>query len=246
MRVSKPHPQRKVAYLLTCEHASHRIPRGFEYLFVGAKSVLKTHRGWDPGALELAEWLAKAFDWPLIRTDFTRLLVEPNRSERPSQIFSEFSKPLNQETKNTLLETLYWPHRLAIADWIRCQPKRLDHIVHLGIHTFTPVLNGVKRNADIGMLYDPQRAAERRFCSHWQDAYRAEGIAAVRLNYPYRGTSDGLTRLFRQEFGPRYLGIELEVSQRFPLGSSSAWKAVLRQSERALETVLQCDWWSNC
>jgi hypothetical protein len=37
----------------------------------------------------------------------------------------------------------------------------------------------------------------------------------VRRNRPYRGAADGLTTHLRRKLGPRYLGIELEVSQRF-------------------------------
>ena len=37
----------------------------------------------------------------------------------------------------------------------------------------------------------------------------------MRRNYPYRGTSDGLTRYLRKRYADRdYCGIELEVNQK--------------------------------
>lgn len=40
--------------VLTCENADHRIPRAYASLFAGAKDVVLSHQGWDPGALSLA------------------------------------------------------------------------------------------------------------------------------------------------------------------------------------------------
>jgi hypothetical protein len=37
----------------------------------------------------------------------------------------------------------------------------------------------------------------------------------VRFNYPYKGTSDGLTTTLRKKFGPQYVGIEIEINQKF-------------------------------
>jgi Predicted N-formylglutamate amidohydrolase len=84
----------------------------------------------------------------------------------------------------------------------------------LGIHSFTPILNNVVRNADVGILYDPSREAE----CHIADALISEIHARapqlrIRRNYPYRGTSDGLTTELRQKFGEAYAGIEIEINQ---------------------------------
>jgi hypothetical protein len=46
----------------------------------------------------------------------------------------------------------------------------------------------------------------------------------VRRNYPYRGWSDGLTTALRRRFAERaYVGIELEVNQRFPRADGERW-----------------------
>jgi predicted N-formylglutamate amidohydrolase len=58
----------------------------------------------------------------------------------------------------------------------------------------------------------------------------------VRLNYPYHGASDGLTTSLRRTFGPRYLGVEIELNQAL-LGSAPAQRAVARHVGHALARV---------
>ena len=49
----------------------------------------------------------------------------------------------------------------------------------------------------------------------------------VRRNYPYAGWTDGLTTYLRTRFPPqRYVGIEIEINQRFVLGRTPRWDAV--------------------
>lgn len=93
--------------------------------------------------------------------------------------------------------------------------EQRGHCIHVAVHSFTPVLAGKRRNADIGLLYDPASALERRIVTCWQSAIRrVDRGPAVRRNYPYRGTTDGLTTTMRNRFDPdRYAGIELELNQ---------------------------------
>ncbi|MDA0195114.1 MAG: N-formylglutamate amidohydrolase [Bacteroidetes bacterium] len=87
--------------VITCEHAGNKIHKDFKYLFKGQKKVLISHRGWDPGALELAKFLSKKSDSVLFQTSISRLLVEANRSDFHPQLFSEYSNPLDPKVKNT-------------------------------------------------------------------------------------------------------------------------------------------------
>jgi len=102
--------------------------------------------------------------------------------------------------------------------------KRARRVVHVSSHTFTPVRNGIVRRADVALLYDPARAPERRLCRHWQRALQALARRwRVRRNYPYRGSSDGLTRYLRERFAAdEYVGIELEINQKHVRGASPA------------------------
>jgi len=102
------------------------------------------------------------------------------------------------------------------------------------VHSFTPRLRGHTRNADIGLLYDPARPVEQGFCREWAQRMGDEGCFRVRLNYPYRGTSDGFVTALRRELpASGYLGIEIEINQaRLMPGAERL--ALLRLIARAL------------
>jgi predicted N-formylglutamate amidohydrolase len=104
-------------------------------------------------------------------------------------------------------------------------------VVHVSSHSFTPVLDGVVRNADVGLLYDPGRPGEAALCRAWQAqlADREPGLH-VRRNYPYAGKSDGFAAFLRRRFSERdYIGIELEINQRIVQKGGPAWRR-LRQA----------------
>lgn len=204
--------RRGQVWILTCEHGGNEVPPGWAQHFVGAEDVLASHRGWDPGALALLRHLAPLADATFHAT-VTRLLVDLNRSERHPRVFSEFTRGLPSSMRTELLDRYWRPYRDQVADAVAAALVEHETVLHLGVHTFTPVLDGEVRDVDIGVLYDPQRPVERDWCRSWAAALAEGGPLRVRLNRPYRGAADGLTTAFRRRFGPRYLGVELEVNQ---------------------------------
>jgi predicted N-formylglutamate amidohydrolase len=175
--------------------------------------------------LELAQALARHLRVPLFSCEITRLLVEPNRSIGHPRLFSEFSRHLDAAAKQELLQGYYYEHRNRAEAWIEQHMAQGRPVIHLSVHTFTPVLDGQSRTADVGLLYDPRQAAEKVFVRRWQDTlkqHRPDLI--VRRNYPYLGKSDGFTSYLRGRFpGDDYLGIELEVNQRWPSLTGKKW-----------------------
>lgn len=202
------------------------MPPSYRALFRGAGEVLKSHRGWDPGALALAQRFAEAFPAKLFFSTTTRLLVELNRSLHHPKLFSDYTRGLSRDAKQQVIETYYLPHRQAVERYIASEIAAGRSVLHIGVHSFTPQLNGEVRHADIGLLYDPARKKERQFCAAWRTALLAAAPdLRVRKNYPYLGTADGFTTYLRRQFGAAdYAGVELEVNQRYPLQGRSAWR----------------------
>ena len=226
------------ALVLTCEHAGNLVPRPYARLFAGAKGVLRSHEGWDAGALQLARLLARRFDRPLLVTRWTRLLVEANRSLTNPRIWSRFSKDLPAEEKQRVIDRYWRPHRQEVTDAIEAALGQAPCVVHVAVHSFTPVLHGEVRTADVALLYDSRRAREAALARSWGAslARRSPGLR-VRYNYPYRGAADGLaTWLRRQHPAARYLGYELEVNQA--LATSAAWRSAGNALADALAEAL--------
>ena len=116
----------------------------------------------------------------------------------------------------------YRPYRARIEEHIAQKIASGERVIHVSAHSFTRILDGCARTTDIGLLYDPSRSFETRVCCAWQERLTATAPGLrVRRNYPYRGTADGFTSYLRTRFpNKRYAGIELEVSQGFPLASA--------------------------
>lgn len=226
------------ALVLSCEHGGTRIPARYRALFADAKVALRSHRGWDPGALVLARALARALDAPLVSSTTSRLLVDLNRSLHHPRLFSERVRALDAADRARILIEHYRPHRCAVWREVMGGIRRRGRALHLAVHSFVPELDGERRRADLALLYDPKRAPERELCALWVRALRArDPRLRTRRNYPYRGRADGLTTALRRRLGAsRYLGIELEVSQH--LSASSTGRArVLRALLPSLEDL---------
>jgi predicted N-formylglutamate amidohydrolase len=231
--------QRTLTLILSCEHATNHLPDQYRPLLAGCIDQLNTHKGYDPGALEFARLLAATLSSPLFAGSVSRLLVDLNRSltnhrSPPIQPRDDLSSALKKE----ILARYYFPFRRQVEEAIEDNLQKEKTVLHLSIHSFTPVLDGAFRTADIGFLYDPNRGREKDFCGKWRAALAA-GDAGWRLrrNYPYQGTSDGFVTALRKKFPPQhYLGIELEINQIYPLNRKADW---LRLQHQLLESFVE-------
>ena len=223
------HRVRRPELLITCEHGGNRIPARYRRAFAGGARALASHEGYDPGALELARDFARRLGAPLFYSDTSRLLVELNRSLPHARIFSRYARRLAPEERREVLQRYYLPYRASVEARVASAIRRGRGVVHLSCHSFTPRLAGRVRTTDVGLLFDPQRAAEAALCRRWQLALaKYDRSLRVKRNYPYRGCADGFTTYLRASFGPVYLGIELEVNQRFPREGGERWKRLRR------------------
>ncbi|NDY58687.1 N-formylglutamate amidohydrolase [Desulfovibrio sulfodismutans] len=204
------------AVVVTCEHGGNRVPPEVACLFTTTGDHLAGHGGYDAGALEMARAFAAAFAAPLFFTTVTRLVVDQNRSLSHPKHFSKYTKGLPEAERQALLDAHYHPMRRETREAVSSAIARGRTVVHLASHSFVPVLHGVSRTMDIGLLYDPSREGERALCAAWKDRLKARRPwLRVRRNAPYKGVSDGHVTALRRLFPAGYLGIELEVNQRF-------------------------------
>ena len=212
----------KRVLLITCEHASPKIPKNLEPLFKGSLAILKTHQGYDIGAESCFEQIIKKVPCQSIKGEWSRLVVDLNRSLHHPKLFSAFTKELSNKQKEDVIQQYYHPHRKKIQQLINPHPKKGTQVVHLAIHSFTPILHGQKREADIGLLYDPSRRAEKDFSKSLKHFLQEKTDYHIRMNYPYKGTSDGLTTYLRSVYKNRhYLGIEIELNQKHLLNKKN-------------------------
>lgn len=203
------------AFLITCEHGGNRIPAPYRALLRDHRSLLDSHRGWDPGSLRMAQDLAAALRAPLVASTVSRLVVDLNRSLHHPRLFSPMTRAAPLELRAQIVARHYLPYRMLVDSRVAQAVASGRRVIHVSSHIFTPVLDGDVRRADIGLLYDPGRRPEAALCARWKAALaeRTPDLR-VRRSYTYAGKGNGLTSNLRRRFGSRaYVGIELEVNQ---------------------------------
>src|SRR5580704_17785578 len=151
--------------VVTCEHGGNRVPAAYIDLFRHHQRLLNSHRGYDPGALELARACARRLKTPLHFATVTRLLVELNRSIGHRSHFSVVTRSLGQQAREALVKNYYLPYRQRVETEIAAAIAAKCRAIHFSMHTFTPLLDGQVRNADVGLLYDPRRSDEVAICA---------------------------------------------------------------------------------
>lgn len=229
------------APLVTCEHASHRVPPEVD---LGVEeAILRSHVSYDRGAKEIAIALAEELGAPLHLGAHTRLLVDLNRREESPAVIVEESWgvvvpgnfALDAAAREARIARWHRPYRHAArSDALRL--AEAGGCFHLSIHSFDPSLDPDARCFDAGVLFDPSREPERTFAEALAEALAARGHE-VRLNEPYAGTPEGLTSWLREQIeAARYVGIEIEACHRWMdrPGAHEAFARDLAEAVRAL------------
>lgn len=201
--------------VLSCEHGGNEVPTEYEIYFRNAGQALNSHRGYDIGALGVAMRVADQLAAPLFFSTTTRLLIDLNRSLDSATLFSEFVSGLNEDERGTVIDRFYKPYRQHVTSSIASAIQSGHRVIHVGIHSFTDVLDGRERAFDLALLFDEARPDESSFCNRWQQAMVPKSDEfRHRFNEPYHGSDDGLTTALRHTFeSEHYLGLEVEIRQ---------------------------------
>jgi predicted N-formylglutamate amidohydrolase len=226
--------------VLSCEHGGNDIPfRWRKYLSAEDEKLLPTHRGWDIGALLVAQVLEKSLQCPLFFSTKSRLLIDLNRSLHHPKCLGPSYRGLEENLRQEIYATAYHPYREGVEAHLRLLKQRGHKIFHLSVHSFTPVLDREERNADLAMLYDPSRTLEKKMAQSLIEVFRVLRPDFVyRKNYPYRGISDGFTKTLRHIFPERsYMGLEVEINQKH-LYSKKAALVIAHLLRESLQKVL--------
>jgi predicted N-formylglutamate amidohydrolase len=180
-------------WLVTCDHATNRVPAwvGGGNLGIGAADMAR-HIAYDLGAAGLASRLAALLDAPAIFSDFSRLVIDPNRGEDDPTLLMRLydgtvipaNKHADAAERNRRLERLHRPYHEALS---RLAAGHSDRCI-CAIHSFTPQLRGrPMRPWQVGILYSWQ---DVRLGPPMVQACRAAGWVTGE-NQPYDGHLEG-------------------------------------------------------
>jgi predicted N-formylglutamate amidohydrolase len=207
--------QARFPVVITCEHASARIPRP---LRVNAQDrpFLRTHWALDIGAATISRELARQTDSVAILSRFSRLVCDANRPiSDPTWIretveghrlgFNRGITPAEQERRQ---QAYFRPYHDAIDRMLGQRLVLGGEVVLLAVHTFTPVLGTDTREMELGVLFNDHEPVARRLA----EAFQHEGFTTA-LNEPYSGLDGMMFAAERHGRTHDVVHLELEVRQ---------------------------------
>lgn len=203
---------RTARWLVTCDHASNRVPPEVNGGDLGLSPAdMNRHIAYDVGAAGVSSALGNALNAPVILSEFSRLVIDPNRSEDDPTLLMRLYDgtiiPANRHADPDEVErrlTLFHrPYHTALTNLAAARPDR----VIVSIHSFTPQLQGRPvRPWHIGVLF----SNDRRLADPLLGRLRAEDDLCIGANEPYSGHLPG-DAMDRHAIGPGRPHVLIEI-----------------------------------
>lgn len=184
--------ERPSRWLITCDHATNVVPP-----FVGDGDLglpvedMQRHIAYDVGAFAVSKLLGERLNAPVVASNFSRLVIDPNRGEDDPTLLMRLydgtiipaNRYADDAERELRLDRCYRPYHAALAKLAR----RPDTVI-VSMHSFTRQLRGrPQRPWQIGILYPEGEA----FSPHVIRALQASGDLCVGENEPYTGYLPG-------------------------------------------------------
>lgn len=184
---------RPARWLVTCDHATNTVPPFVNGGTLGlAEADMQRHIAYDVGADGVARELARQLEAPYIGTNFSRLVIDPNRGEDDPTLLMKLydgtiipgNRHADEAERERRLNRCYRPYHTALA---RLAARRDDTVI-VSVHSFTRQLHGrPPRPWHLGILY----AADERLTRPLIGRLREEPGLCIGENEPYGGHLPG-------------------------------------------------------
>lgn len=201
--------------VLTCEHASNRIPETVVGRDPDLRSLLKSHWAWDIGAWQFAKEVAGRLGASAVGGRWSRLWVDLNRRvDDPELVLptvNGVALPWNARLSSRVLErrvsAYHAPYHGMIDQQLARRIVRGVRPMVVAVHCFTPVYGGKRRGFDVGVLYEHHRGPAQRIARRLRD-----GGFTVRYNQPYSGLHGMMYSADRHGSHHDLVCVEIEVN----------------------------------
>ncbi|WP_374446962.1 N-formylglutamate amidohydrolase [Stella sp.] len=241
--VTVDRPDGASPFLLTCDHAAHRVPRRLGDLGVAEADRLR-HIGWDIGALAVARTVAMRLDATLVAAGYSRLVIDLNRPPGAPDWIPEISdgtpvpanRNLAEDERAARVAALFDPYHGAISALLDRRRDAGRPTFLACIHSFTPRMRGRDRPWHVGACHGPDPAMARLLA----DALRRDPALVVGVNQPYScsRTSDYAVPVHGDDRGLPSVLIEIRQDQITDEAAAVAWGHRLADALAAIERPL--------
>lgn len=218
-------------FLIVADHAGNVMPRALGRLGIPA-SECQRHIAWDIGIAAVSRLLADALDASLIQQNYSRLVIDCNRtpdSETSIPTVSERTPipgnvGLSAKQKTARLREIFKPYHDRIELELERRPHTGRPTALIAMHSFTPVFMGVARPWHAGVLYN----RDSRFAHVLMSLLRCEAGLVVGDNEPYSVTdaSDYTVPIHGERRGLHHVAIEIRQDLISEESGQHAWAAL--------------------
>lgn len=179
-------------WLITCDHATNTVPVAINEGDLGLpREDMERHIAYDVGAYGVSQRLGELLDSPVVASNISRLVIDPNRGEDDPTLLMKLYDgsiiPANRHAdaieKERRLNLFHRPYHAELGR-LAARPGT----VVISVHSFTRQLRGrPPRPWQIGILHTD----DERLSSPLIAALRAEADLCVGDNQPYIGYLPG-------------------------------------------------------
>jgi predicted N-formylglutamate amidohydrolase len=202
--------------LFVVDHASNAIPRSLGGLGV-PEHECERHITWDIGIAAVSRFVADALDATLVQQNYSRLVVDCNRTPGSETSIPETSEltsipgniDLSASLKAARLREIFRPYHDRIAAELDRRRQAGRPAVLIAMHSFTPVFMDVVRPWHCAILYN----RDSRFADVLMALLKREDGLLVGDNEPYSVTdaTDYTIPVHGERRG--LLHVEIEIRQ---------------------------------
>jgi predicted N-formylglutamate amidohydrolase len=201
-------------FLIVADHAGTSIPRALGRLGV-SESDCGRHIAWDIGIAGVCRHLAEALDATLVQQNYSRLVIDCNRTPGSETSIPEISEltsvpgnvRLSQDQKAARIREIFRPYHARIETELDRRRKAGRPAALIAMHSFTPVFWNLARPWHAGVLYNRDSRMAHRLIALLKGA---DGLV-VGDNEPYTVTdaSDYTIPVHGERRGLHHVAIEI-------------------------------------
>jgi predicted N-formylglutamate amidohydrolase len=225
-------PQGRSPFLLIGDHAGNAIPAALGTLGLPTAQRVR-HIAWDIGVAALGEALAERLDAVFVRQTYSRLVIDCNRDPLSAEAIPETSDGaiipgnagLSAPVRAERVAAIHTPYQDAIAAEIARRAAAGQGTLLVSLHSFTPVMAGVARPWQIGVLHD---GANDGLALRLLALLQGRPGLVVGDNAPYRMDATDHT-VPRHAFAAGLPYVELEIRQDLLGEDVEGWAGLLTE-----------------
>ena len=201
-------------FLLVVDHAGNSMPRTLDRLGV-AETECERHIAWDIGIGAVCRVLADALDATLVEQNYSRLVIDCNRTPGSETSIPEISEltvvpgniGLSEGEREARVREIFRPYHDRIETELARRRQAGRPTALIAMHSFTPLFKGVAPPWHVGVLYN----RDPRFAQLVMALLKCEEGLVVGDNEPYDVTdaTDYTIPVHGEHRGLPHVAIEL-------------------------------------